>query len=348
MAAVTSKSTSWPWATAPRVARAGPSITGRVFQLTVRSSHLQFVIGWMLPPETLWAFVTFATCSRRRAEEILRAPTPLTATRTKVRVAAGPASAESSALVPKLMAGRSDSTKVSAWTVATGAGATSVVVVDVVVDVESGAPPTSMTSCGFPAAASRALYRTPSAEGLSRAKQYTPSPRIVLVTSKSTAWPSATIPTVASTRPSMAGLVFQLTVRSFQLQLIGWMRPPATLWEFGRLATWSRRWADATWRPATPLTRTRRNVSFTGLASSSSTALVPKLMAGLAELTDASASTTATGAAAGHTGAPPPHLPPEQVSPAVQALPSSQAAPSGLAASEHCPLAGSQTPGSWH
>src|SRR5947208_1599958 len=228
------------------------------------------------------------------------------------------------------MAGRSDSTKVSAWTVATGAGATSVVVVVVVVDVvvvvESGAPPTSMTSCGFPAAASRALYRTPSAEGLSRAKQYTPSPRIVLVTSKSTAWPSATIPTVASTRPSMAGLVFQLTVRSFQLQLIGWMRPPTTLWEFGRLATWSRRRADATWRPATPLTRTRRNVSFTGLASSSSTALVPKLMAGLAELTDASASTTATGAAAGHTGAPPPHLPPEQVSPAVQALPSSHGA----------------------
>src|SRR5207249_11802752 len=111
MAAVTSKSTSWPWATAPRVARAGPSITGRVFQLTVRSSHLQFVIGWMLPPETLWAFVTFATCSRRRAEEILRAPTPLTATRTKVRVAAGAATAATGALAPMLGAGGSETTE---------------------------------------------------------------------------------------------------------------------------------------------------------------------------------------------------------------------------------------------
>src|SRR3989454_108699 len=50
MALVTSKSTVCPCATAPRVASAGPSIAGWVFQVTVPSFHAQSVIGWRRPP----------------------------------------------------------------------------------------------------------------------------------------------------------------------------------------------------------------------------------------------------------------------------------------------------------
>src|SRR5438445_44583 len=75
MALVTSKSTVCPCATAPRVASAGPSIAGRVFQVTVPSFHPQSVIAWRRPPVTLWALVTFATCSRRWAPVTWRAPT---------------------------------------------------------------------------------------------------------------------------------------------------------------------------------------------------------------------------------------------------------------------------------
>ena len=43
----------------------GPSMGGAVFHVIVGSSQVQFVIAWMLPPETLPAFVTFATWSWR-------------------------------------------------------------------------------------------------------------------------------------------------------------------------------------------------------------------------------------------------------------------------------------------
>src|SRR5439155_14327331 len=103
-----------------------------------------------------------------------------------------------------------------------------------------------MTSCGAPAAL-RELYRTPSGEGLSSAKQYTPSPGMALVTSNSTTWPGATAPTVESTGPSITGCVFEVTVRSFHSQpVIECMRPPATLWEFRTFDTCSRRRADVT------------------------------------------------------------------------------------------------------
>src|SRR3989442_1318617 len=85
MAGLTSKSTVWPCATAPRIASTGPSIAGWVFQVTVRSSQLQLLIAWRAPPVTLCALVTFATCNRRWAEETRRGPTPLTLTRRKVR-----------------------------------------------------------------------------------------------------------------------------------------------------------------------------------------------------------------------------------------------------------------------
>src|SRR5439155_1308198 len=47
------------------------------------------------------------------------------------------------------------------------------------------------------------------------------------VTSKSTVWPCATAPSTASTGPSIAGCVLQVTVRSSQLQpVIAWRTPP--------------------------------------------------------------------------------------------------------------------------
>jgi hypothetical protein len=48
------------------------------------------------------------------------------------------------------------------------------------------------------------------------------------------------------------------------------------------------------------------------------------------------------------TGSEPPQLPARQVSLRVQAFPSSHAAPSGFAGDAHAPVAGSQTPASWH
>ena len=75
------------------------------------------------------------------------------------------------------------------------------------------------------------------------------------VTSKSTVWPCATAPSTASTGPSIAGCVLQVTVRSSQLQpVIAWRTPPVTLWAFVTFATWSRTWALVTWRTPTPLT----------------------------------------------------------------------------------------------
>src|SRR5438445_12765095 len=47
-------------------------------------------------------------------------------------------------------------------------------------------------------------------------------------------------------------------------------------------------------------------------------------------------------------GVPPVHIPLSQVSVFVQALPSLQAVPSAFAGFEHVPLAGSQTPATWH
>src|SRR5207249_3060368 len=65
------------------------------------------------------------------------------------------------------------------------------------------------------------------------------------VTSKSTVWPCATAPSTASTGPSIAGCVFQVTVRSSQLQpVIAWRTPPVTLWALVTVATCSWRWAE--------------------------------------------------------------------------------------------------------
>src|SRR5437763_16322876 len=102
------------------------------------------------------------------------------------------------------------------------------------------------------------------------------------LTSKSTTWPRATAPTVESTGPSIAGCVFAVTVRSSHAQpVIEWMRPPATLWEFGTFDTCSRRRADVTWRAPTPLTRTRKNACLAGLASTSRRARVPLFFVGV-------------------------------------------------------------------
>src|SRR5438552_1828342 len=124
-------------------------------------------------------------------------------------------------------------------------------------------------------------------------------------------------------------------------------RPPVTLCEFAVLATWSRRWAAATRCVPTPLTRTRRKVRLMGLPSTSGRVVVPNFVAGLAALTNASASMTAT-AFATHGAGSPTQLPAAQVSRTVQASPSSQAVPSGAGGFEHVPVARSHVPGEWH
>src|SRR5262249_31953513 len=70
-----------------------------------------------------------------------------------------------------------------------------------------------------------------------------------------------------------------------------WMRPPALLCDPDVLATVRRRWAAPTWRPLRPLTRTRRNVCCA--LPDWSTLLVPKLLRGLEENADTSASIVA-------------------------------------------------------
>src|SRR5438128_1095998 len=120
MALVTSKSTTWPRATAPTVESTGPSIAGCVFAVMVRSSHAQPVIAWMRPPATLWEFSTFDTCSRRVADVTWRAPTPLTRTRKKACLT-GLASTSSLAAAPKFLTGVAPFTMASASTVPTAA-----------------------------------------------------------------------------------------------------------------------------------------------------------------------------------------------------------------------------------
>src|SRR5881409_2273146 len=140
MAGVTSNSTVCPAATMPSFASTGLSMAGCVFQETVPSFQVQSLTTWMRPPRALRAFLTLATWSWRRTEVTRRVPTPLMPTRMKVRCTppffffGNPASTHSSWLVPKLVVGRSSWTKVSARTVATGAGEASVVVVVLVSD----------------------------------------------------------------------------------------------------------------------------------------------------------------------------------------------------------------------
>src|SRR2546422_7226323 len=100
------------------------------------------------------------------------------------------------------------------------------------------------------------------------------------------------------------------------------------LCEFNVFGTCSRRRAEATRRAPTPLTRTRRKARLVGLASTSSRVVAPKRVAGLAALTNESASTTATALAGHGTGSPAPP-PPPQASRVVQASPSAQMVPSG-------------------
>src|SRR5437867_3407850 len=172
---------------------------------------------------------------------------------------------------------------------------------------------------------------------------------MALVTSNSTTWPRATAPSVERTGPSIAGRVFQVTVRSSQAQLLmGWMRAPATLWEFSAVDTCMRRRADVTWRAPTPPTRMRRNVCFLGLASTSRRVVAPKFRAGAAASTYESASTTATVLAGHGPAGSPTQLPPAQVSRTVQASPAVQVVPLATGGVEQMPFSGLQVPAVWH
>src|SRR2546426_406507 len=132
--------------------------------------------------------------------------------------------------------------------------------------------------------------------------------------SKSTPCFKATLPTAASTGPSMAGWLFQVIVRSPHAQLLmAWICPPERLLEPVADDTCRCSLADETGCVPVPVTLMRMKVRFAGLASATRIVLVPALLVGLPAFTKASAVTVAAGAAGGEKGggAPPP-APPAQ------------------------------------
>src|SRR5438093_583979 len=144
------------------------------------------------------------------------------------------------------------------------------------------------------------------------------------VMSNSTPCFKATLPTAASTGPSMGGWLFQVIVRSPHAQLLmAWICPPERLLEPVAEDTCRCSLAEVTGCVPVPVTLMRRKVRFTGLASATRTVLAPALLVGLPEFTKASAVTAAAGTAGGQGGGgPPTQAPPAQVSAVVQALPS--------------------------
>src|SRR5207249_3746730 len=146
------------------------------------------------------------------------------------------------------------------------------------------------------------------------------------VMSNSTPCFKATLPTAASTGPSMGGWLFQVIVRSPHAQLLmAWICPPERLLEPVAEDTCRCSLAEVTGCVPVPVTLMRRKVRFTGLASATRTVLAPALLVGLPEFTKASAVTAAAGTAGGQGGGgPPTQAPPAQVSAVVQALPSLQ------------------------
>src|SRR5438445_808526 len=138
---------------------------------------------------------------------------------------------------------------------------------------------------------------------------------------KSTPCFRATLPTVASTGPSMAGWLFQVIVFSPHAQsLIAWICPPEMLSDPVADDTWRCSLAEVTGCVPTPLTLRRRKVCLVGLFALR-IELAPKLVVGLPKLTRASAVTVPTGAAGGQAGGgPPTQTPPAQVSAVVHAL----------------------------
>src|SRR5713226_9509602 len=141
-----------------------------------------------------------------------------------------------------------------------------------------------------------------------------PSPWMAGVMSKSTPCFKATLPTVASTGPSMAGWLFQVIVFSPHVQLLmAWICPPEMLSEPVADATCRCSLAEVTGCVPTPLTLRRRKVRLVGLFALR-IELAPKLVVGLPKLTRASAVTVPTGAAGGQAGGgPPTQTPPAQV-----------------------------------
>lgn len=81
MAAVTSKCATPPGCTAPARPSSGPSIFGRVFQVTVSSFHLQLLMLRRRPPFSDPATLSVAACKCNTALAIRSAPSPLTRTR---------------------------------------------------------------------------------------------------------------------------------------------------------------------------------------------------------------------------------------------------------------------------
>src|SRR5262249_27910815 len=136
MALVTSNSATLPGFTLPTWLNTPASKAGWLFQVRVDSLHAQPGARWMRPPEGLPAAGSGATCRRSLALTTGRAASPLTLTRTKVRLRflelPGDAAASSSALVPKPVSGADSRTSASAWTTA-GTNVSGIVVVVVAV-----------------------------------------------------------------------------------------------------------------------------------------------------------------------------------------------------------------------
>src|SRR5207249_2069600 len=145
------------------------------------------------------------------------------------------------------------------------------------------------------------------------------------VMSNSTPCFKATLPTAASTGPSMGGWLFHVIVRSPHAQLpMAWICPPERLLEPVAEDTCRCSMAKVTGCVPVPVTLMRRKVRFTGLASATRIVLAPALLVGLPEFTNASAVTVAAGAAGGQAGGgPPTQVPPAQVSAVLQSSRSS-------------------------
>src|SRR5438067_2120827 len=109
----------------PRLRGAETSIAGCLLQVTARSSQVQSLIGWMLPPVVrLSESTTSDTRSCTWADATGRPPTPLTRKRRKLRsTATMPLSTLSSVLAPRFVAGWADEAKTSASIVPAGEGA---------------------------------------------------------------------------------------------------------------------------------------------------------------------------------------------------------------------------------
>src|SRR5712691_5578831 len=115
IAAVTLKSTVWPWTTGwAWVSSTGPSTAGWLLHLVDASDHVLLLILLMVPPSPPSAVLEVPTVRRSVAWETGKLPTPVTAKRRYACRMVGEPTQSMSGAVPKTVVDRSWSTYVSA------------------------------------------------------------------------------------------------------------------------------------------------------------------------------------------------------------------------------------------